>query len=60
MASDFVVQTTDLATGVGQPGGLLEVANSNAGNPALPPTNADFGHYLVYNSKTGQIRICPF
>jgi hypothetical protein len=58
VVSDFIVQTTGLASGVGvQPGGLLDVANGGA--PVSAPTTADFDHYLVYNSRTGQIRICP-
>jgi len=69
VVGDFIVQTTSLANtfpaGV-QPGGLLDVANGGtvvvpAGTPAAvsAPTTADFDHYLVYNSRTGQIRICP-
>ncbi len=58
VVSDFIVQTTGLATGVGvQPGGLLDVAGG--GGAVSAPTTADFDHYLVYNSRTGQIRICP-
>jgi len=68
--SDFIVQTTGLSNTVGTAGGLLNVTGGGTvavpvGTPAAvsaPNTaaiTAGFDHYLVYNSTTGQIRICP-
>lgn len=52
------IATTTLAGADGDPGGLIETAAA-AAVPVNAPTDAAFGHYLVYNSQTGEIRACP-
>jgi len=52
------IATTALAGADGDPGGLLATASGGAAVTA--PVAAAFGHYLVYNSQTGEIRACPF
>ena len=50
------IATSALAGTQGNPGGLIE--QPSGGGAVTAPTSADFQHYLVYNSQTGEIKAC--
>ena len=52
------VATRTRANNAGDPGGLLEEPGAGAAVSA-PGAGSEFRHYLVYNSKTGEIKACP-
>jgi len=56
-ANSLVIATSTLAGAAGAAGGLPETAAGP--NPVNAPNDGNFGHYLVYNSQTGEIRACP-